>query len=64
MRMIKRIALYVWILAVIMTVTAIPVLGEDRKASELLQAGLTKETIAGELGAAIGLYQSELGGIS
>src|SRR5262245_33640133 len=52
----KRTAIFA--LSLTMAIAAgLVLLAEDRKANELLEAALTKETIQGDLGGAITLYE-------
>ena len=56
----KRATIHGCLLAIVLAAIASPAPAEEKKANEFLQAGLIKETIGGDLDAAIGLYQQAL----
>jgi hypothetical protein len=53
----KRRTIWTGIVALLIATASMSVLAEDKKASELLQSGVTKETIQGDLDAAIAFYE-------
>src|SRR5204863_3321916 len=53
----KRTTVCRWFFAAAIVIVSVSASAEDRKANELLQAGVIKETIQGDLSAAISLYE-------
>jgi len=53
----KRTAITSLIIAATLSITSSGVVAEDKKADELLQSGLTRETVQGDLKSAIELYE-------
>ena len=56
----KRRTIWTGIVALVIGAASISVLAEDKKANELLQSGVAKETIQGDLNAAIAFYERAL----